>query len=106
MRAGMQVEHEVDQRALQPCSRSPVHRKACAGKLRGTLQIENPQRFANLPVRLWLEGKLRRRSPALDLDIVLLRLAHRNRIVWKIRKARKNSTQFVFGLVRGSFKRL
>ncbi len=91
--AGVNIEHEVGQRPLQPRPRIPVNRKPRAGKLRGPLQIQNPELFAQLPMRLGSEVELRRRSPATHFYIVGRRLAHRHRGVRHIRNSHQNFIQ-------------
>ena len=49
------VEHEADQRPLQPRPRAHVNRKSRAGQLGRPLQVKNPQRLADFPVRLGLK---------------------------------------------------
>ncbi len=98
--AGVQVEHEVGQRPLQPRSQVPVHREACAGKLGGAFEIEHAQRFAQFPVRLGSEIELRRRAPAPDFDIIFGRLSHGHAFVRQVGDAGENVLQTGFELCR------
>ena len=52
---GVQVEHEADQRPLQPRSRAHVDGEARPAQLGGAFEVENAERLADLPVRLGLE---------------------------------------------------
>src|SRR5690349_5668718 len=49
--AGVQVEHEVDQGAHEPGSAAHEHGEPRAGELRATREIEDAERFSQLPVR-------------------------------------------------------
>ncbi len=61
--ARVQIEHEVDQRALEPRAGSELHREPRAGDLRGAREVENAEAFADLPVGLRFEGEVPRLSP-------------------------------------------
>ena len=93
MLAGVQVEHEIGQRPLQPRPQVPVHREARAGKLGGAFEIEHAQRFAQFPVRLGREIELRRSAPAPDFDIIFGSLSHRHACVGQIGDAGENILQ-------------
>ena len=53
----VQVEHEADQRPLQPRARAHVDGKPRAAQLGGAFQVENAQRFAKFPVRLRAQSR-------------------------------------------------
>ncbi len=93
MLAGVQVEHEVHQRALQPRAQVPIDGEARAGQLGGALQVEDAQLLAQLPVRLGREVELRRRAPAAHFDVVRFGLADRNAVVGKIGDAGQDVAQ-------------
>ena len=76
--AGMHIEHEVGERPLQLRADSGVHGKARAGDLGGALEIQNPQRRAQIPMRLGREIELARLAPAADFLIVGGASAHRD----------------------------
>ena len=57
--AGVQIEHEGDQRALEPRAEPPQHRETRAADLGRALEVQNAQRGAELPVRLRLEIEAR-----------------------------------------------
>ena len=61
--ARVQSEHEVDQRALEPRAGSELDRESGAGDLRGAREVEDAEAFADLPVRLRLEGEVPWLSP-------------------------------------------
>ncbi len=61
--AGVHVEHEVDERALQFGPQVPVEREAGAGDFGGALQVEDAQILAQVPVRLGFEIELGRLRP-------------------------------------------
>ena len=58
--AGVQVEHEVDQRPLEPRPEAPVDGKAGAGELGAALEVEDAQLRSEIPVCLGLEVEGRR----------------------------------------------
>ena len=91
--AGVQIEHEIGQRPLQPRSQVPVHREARAGKLGGAFEIEHAQRFTQFPVRFGREIELRRRAPAPDFNIIFGRLSHGHAFVGQIGDAGENVLQ-------------
>jgi hypothetical protein len=53
--AGVQVEHEVDERARQPRALAHQHGEPRAGDLRAALEVEDAQLGPEVPVRLRLE---------------------------------------------------
>ncbi len=61
--AAVEVEHEPDERHLQSCSGAGENGESGPGDLRRPLEVENAERFAELPVRLRFEGHLRSISP-------------------------------------------
>ena len=67
---GVHVEHEADQRALQPRPRAHVDGKARAGELGRAFEIENAEGFADLPVRLGREIEFLRLAPGFDGFVV------------------------------------
>src|SRR5262249_52094323 len=71
----MNVEHEVDQGAFEQRADAPVNGKARTGDFGGTLQVQNAELGAKVPVRLGFEIELTRLAPAPDLDVVLLAFA-------------------------------
>ena len=48
----VQLQHEGDQRPLQPRARALQHVEAAAGQLHAALEVDDAQRLAQLPVRL------------------------------------------------------
>ena len=49
---GVEVEHEADERTFEPSTRAHVDGEARTGELRGSLEIEDAESLADLPVRL------------------------------------------------------
>ena len=70
MLTGVELEHEVDQRARQPRARADQHREPRAGHPRGALEIENPERGTEIPMRLRLEVEGPRLAVAAHFDVV------------------------------------
>ena len=84
MLARVQVEHELDQRAVQARQRSGHQRKPGAGDLAGRFEIEHPERFAEVGVVLGVEIKLSRLAPAADFDVAALVFAVRHAVVRQV----------------------
>ena len=72
MLAGVQVEHELADRALQPRQRALQHDEARAGQFRRRLEIHHAERFADVEMLLRREGVIRRRADTCALDIAVL----------------------------------
>ena len=92
--AGVHVEHEIDERALELGAHVPVEGEARAGDLGGALEIENAELRAQVPVRLGLEIELRRLAAAADLDVVGLGSCPRGRTragCWECRPAARGT---------------
>ena len=70
MLPGVQIQHEVDQRARQARPRSAQHGKPCAGDPGGALEIKNAERVTQGPVLLRLEIEPPRRSVPTDFHVV------------------------------------
>ena len=49
------LQHEMDERTLEPRRISEQHRETRSGELRRTLEVEQAEPFADLPVRLRCE---------------------------------------------------
>ena len=62
--AGVQIEHEVRERAHQPRARSDEDRKAGAADLGAPGQIKQAEGFADLPVRPGRKWQCRAVAPA------------------------------------------
>jgi len=82
---GMDIQHERDKSALQRGAHFPVEGEPGSGDLCRTFEIEDPQRFAYLPVGFRLESQLRFAPPCFRHRIVLLVRADGNRFVRHVR---------------------
>ena len=91
----MQVEHEADQRPLQPRARAHVDRKPRSAQLGRAFQVENAKRFADLPVRLGLEIEVSLLAPGLDSDIVGLAGSRGNFIARQVGNAGQRLAQLL-----------
>ena len=78
MVTSVDIEHEVDERALQPRAQPPVEGKARARDLGGALEVENAQLRAEVPVGLRFEVELPRLAHAPHLHVVFGIFAHRH----------------------------
>ncbi len=55
---GVHVEHEADERALEPRACAHVDGEARAGELGGAFEVENAEGFADFPVRLGRRNRI------------------------------------------------
>ena len=67
--AGVQVEHELGESALEPRESPLKHDEARARELRSRLEIHQAERLADLEMLLRLEGEIRWRAPFALFDI-------------------------------------
>ena len=81
VRLGVEVEHELGERPLEPGAEPPQHREAGLRELRASLEVEDPQPLAELPVRAGREREGPRLAPAAHLDVVVRGGAGRHRRV-------------------------
>src|SRR3569833_3460305 len=95
VRTGMQVQHELDQRAVQTRERTAHHRKARTGDFRSGLEVEKDELRAEIDVILGREVELRRRAPTAHLDVVVLVPALWHGGVWDIRHAQQDVVALV-----------
>ena len=88
--AGMHVQHELHQRAMQTRN-GPVQRhEAAAGQPARELEVDAAEHRAEIDVILRLEIERRRLAPAALLAIVLLALADRHALVNEIWDAERD----------------
>src|SRR3569623_324862 len=95
VRTGMQVQHELDQRAVQPRERTAHHRTARTGDFRSGLAVEQAELRAAIDVSLGREVELRRRAPTAHRDVVVLVPALWHGGVWDIRHAQQDAVELV-----------
>src|SRR5215472_3617818 len=84
MLAGMQVEHEVHERAFEAGAEVPIHGEASAGDFGGASQIEDSERFSKLPVRPGNEVEPGRRSPTTNFDVIVGTMAYGNAVIGQV----------------------
>src|SRR4051812_44830154 len=70
MLARVQIEHEVDQRARQPCAGAAQYGEARAREPHTTLEVENAERRSEIPVRYRREIERPRRAVTPHFDVV------------------------------------
>ena len=75
--ARVRVEEEVDEGTLQAGAGATENGKAATGELVATLELEDVQIGAQIPVRLKVEVELARGAPAATLDVLVLVLTVR-----------------------------
>ena len=71
------VEHVVDEGALEAGTLALQHREAAVGQLDAALEVDDAQLGAEVPVRLEVEVELAGGAPAADLGVVIFAGAHR-----------------------------
>ncbi len=92
MFAGMDVKEEIGEGPFEARTPAFVNSKASAGDFGGSFEIQDSRPLADLPVRLRLEIKFRRRAPAANFDIFCRAVPNRHAGVRQIR----NREQKVF----------
>jgi hypothetical protein len=89
MLSGMQIEHELPERAFKPRQAALEHDKTRAGKLRGGLEIHLAERLAQIEMLLRRESivALRPKMMVLDIGALVLAIGHFiERQVWDLRE--------------------
>ncbi|MNL08200.1 hypothetical protein D3C87_1289080 [compost metagenome] len=82
--AGVKVEHEADERPLELSTGAAHHHEARTRQLGGPLEVEHAQGLTDFPVGLGLVRELRGRSPAANLDVLVLGEPFGNRRVHQV----------------------
>ena len=95
MLAGVGVEHELRQCAMQAGEPALQQREARTGNLGGRCKIELPECFTHIGVILDCKIEATRRSPAFDFNIAGLVAAERNGIIRHIGQRRQNGVEFL-----------
>jgi hypothetical protein len=101
--AGVQVEHEVGQRALQPCQRALQHHEARAGQLRRRLEVHQPERLADLEMLPGLEVERARAPQLAHLDVGGFVRPHRHVVGRHIGDGGQRLVQLVIDLLGRGF---
>ena len=81
----MDVEHEVDETALDPRPQARQQRKAGAGDFRCPFEIQNAQWRAEIPVGFVLKVELRRLTDPPDLDVLFFAGTHGDGRIGQVR---------------------
>ena len=84
--AGVQVEHELNQRPLQLGAPIRVEDEAAAREFGGAREIHQPQALAQLDVRLGFESEHRLLAVDADNGIILRAFADRHGLVGQVRQ--------------------
>ncbi len=92
---GMHIEHELRERAVQFGEPALHQREACAGDLGRSGKIKLPKRLAQIDVILDRKIKTARRPPAMNFDVVGLRLANRDAFLRHVRNDRDESVELL-----------
>ena len=99
MLVGVEVEHELADRALQPRQAFLQHDKTRAAQFCRGLEIHGAERLAEIVVRLWREGIVARRSEHVTLYIALLVEAVGHLVQRQIRNLGKRCGEFFIRLL-------
>ena len=100
----MLIQHEGDERALEAGAGTTEHVEAALSQLHATLEIDDVQGRAQIPVGLRLEalgGEIAGRAPAAHLGVVVLVLAHRRGGVHHVRNGEHERVHGGLGLGAG-----
>ena len=85
----MKIEHKVDQGSLQSCAESFVYGESRTGQLSGSVEVENVQIGADIPVGSVFEIESPRFPPFSDLHVVGVIFAYRGFRIWSIGNSEK-----------------
>ncbi len=83
--AGVEVEHEVGEGAFETCSLAEVDDEAGARDFCGAVEVEDAERFAELPVGFGGEVELRLFAPDFFFAIAMLVFADGHAVLRQIR---------------------
>ena len=103
---GLDVEHELSQRAVQAREPAAEERETRAGELRPRREIEQPEPLADVRVILDRKVECARRAPAAHLDVVLRRLADRYARMREVRQVEQEVAQRDLHAVELAFEAL
>ena len=86
----VRIEEIVDERALKTSARTAEHRETAARKLIASIEIEDVQIGAKIPMGLEIEIELARRAPAAALGVFAFVFAHRSGVARNVRRSHQN----------------
>ena len=93
--ARVDVEHEVDEGALEARADAPVDGEAGAGDFGGTLEIQDAEFGAKIPVGFGLEIELARLAAAADLHVVIGTAADGHGFMRQVRDAGEEIAELI-----------
>ena len=96
MLTSVQIEHEIDQRALELRALAEVDGKACAGDFGGAFKVEDAEIRADVPMGLGVEVEPAGLTPFLDFDVRGLILASRDALVREVGNRGEVLAELVF----------
>ena len=106
MLAGVEVEHEVGEGALEAGSGAELQDEAGAGDLGGALEVEDAEGFADLPVGLGREVEGGDFAPGLLADVVVLGGAGGDVVVGKVGEGLEELAETEVGIGGAGFELL
>ena len=86
----VRIEEIVDERALKTSACAAEHRETAARELIASIEIEDVQIGAKIPMRLEIEIELARRAPATALGVFAFVFAHRSGVARNVRRSHQN----------------
>ena len=86
----MRIEEIVDERTLKTSACTAEHRETAARKLIASIEIEDVQIGAKIPMGLEIEIELARRAPATALGVFAFVFAHRGGVARNVRRSHQN----------------
>ena len=104
--AGVEVEHEVGEGAFEARSLAEVDDEARAGDLRGAVEVEDAEGFAQLPVGLGGKVELGLLAPGLFDAIGVFVFAYGDAVAGEVGQGLHDVAQTVVGGGCGCFERL
>jgi hypothetical protein len=104
--AGVEVEHEVGEGALEAGALAVVDDEAGAGDFGGALEVEDAEALADLPVGECGEGEGGRRAPDFFDGVVVLGGADGDGGLGQVGDGLEDGAELVVGGRRGGFENL
>src|SRR5579875_1846635 len=95
MHVGVEVQHEIGERAFKPGSEIIIDGESRPADLGRPVEIKNAEGKTQFPMRLGLKIKLARLSPASDFPVLSGRCAHRHGFMRQVRNPHQNFTQLL-----------
>ena len=103
MLAGVELQHEVNERARQSGTRAHQDREPRTSQLDTAFEVYDPERGSQIPVRRGLELEDGRLAPPAHLEVVRLACAHRHALVRQIGQLHQDGVARLLDLRQPAF---